>query len=105
MTSNISEITPETEQSMAVQVARIDPCDVPSYVVGFSVTHVPTKRSLYLDAFIPKTEIDKEGDQDELVKKAYDRLEKTIKQFQSECENQQTSIIGKRFDPSTKTLV
>lgn len=95
--------TPETP--LAIQVARVDQCSAPSHLVGFSVTHTETKRSIYLDAFVPKDEAGESPDQDALVKMAYARLEKTIQQFQAECEQQQQSIIGKKYDPSSERLV
>lgn len=89
---------------MQIQIARIDQCKEPCHIVGFAITHPETGKSVYLDAFVPLSSVPEDSSKEDLVQKAYERIQSSVDQFEKECTSQQESIIGKKFNPATKTI-
>jgi hypothetical protein len=86
---------------MNIQIARIDTAKEPCHIVGFAITHQESGKSVYLDSFVPLSSVADDVSKEELVKKAYDTIAASVQQFEKECTQQATSIVGKRFDPTS----
>ena len=84
---------------MEVRIARIDTCDVPSHVIGYTILHKPTKKTLYLDAFVPIDSCTQQDTETMIVKKGWDMVKSSADQWIAELEKQQHSLIGTVFDP------
>lgn len=81
---------------MEVRIARIDTCPTPSHVVGYTILHKPSGKTLYLDAFIPLDE----SSETEIVKKGWEKVKTTAENWIEELDNPSTSLVGSVFDPS-----
>jgi hypothetical protein len=86
---------------MNIQIARIDTAKEPCHIVGFAITHQESGKSVYLDSFVPLSSVSDDVSKEELVKKAYDNIAASVQQFEKECTLQVSSIVGKRFDPTS----
>ena len=86
---------------MEVRVARLDTCPKPSKVVGFTILHKPTGKSLYLDAFVPLEEC---GDPElqrtdrDIAAKAWEMVKPGATQWIAEIEKKDKSIVGTLID-------
>jgi hypothetical protein len=83
---------------MEVRVARIDPCPKPSKIVGFTILHKPTGKSLYLDAFIPIDECPETTTDQEVVDKAWQRIKPNAMHWSTEMDKKESSLIGTVID-------
>lgn len=84
---------------MEVRIARIDKCDVPSHVVGYTILHKPSKKTLYLDAFVPYDTCDTSAPESEIVKKGWAHVKANAEHWIAELEKQDTSLVGTLFEP------
>ena len=82
---------------MEVRVARIDTCPKPSKIVGFTITHVPSGKSLYLDAFVPLEECGKETEHD-IAQHAWLQIKPDATRWIAELDKKNNSIIGTVLD-------
>jgi hypothetical protein len=82
---------------MEVRIARIDECPRPSKVVGFSITHEPTGKSLYLDAFVPLTDCE-HATEHEIAKKGWGQVKPAATQWIEDLDKKRNSIIGSVLD-------
>ena len=90
---------------MQIQIARVDTCQQPSYIVGFAIQHESGK-SVYLDAFVPLDSVDAEStSQEVLVAKAYESIKSSVEAFKKECDVHSSSVVGKKFDPESNKVV
>lgn len=78
---------------MDVHVARFDSCPKPSKVVGFTIVHKSTKKSLYLDAFVPLDECEDATDH-EVAQKAWQRVKPGATQWIAEIDKNAKSVVG-----------
>jgi hypothetical protein len=77
---------------MEVRVARIDTCPKPSRIVGFTILHKPSGKSLYLDAFVP---LDECPDTDQAVAhKAWESIKPNATRWVEEVDKNESSIVG-----------
>lgn len=88
---------------MEVRVARLDKCPAPSHVVGFTILHTPSSRSLYLDAFVPLDSCDGHETEEQIVEKGWELVQKAAENWIDECEKKSSSLVGSIFDPTRKT--
>lgn len=84
---------------MEVRIARIDECPKPSHVIGFTITHTPSKRSLYLDAFVPLDSIPEEATEQDVVKKGWAQVKPAAENWTKECDEKSKSLVGTVIDP------
>lgn len=88
--------------SMQVQIARIDECPQPSKIVGFALRHEASGKSMYVDAFVPLSEIEGVSESD-IVTRAFERIRSSVTAFEAECSKE--TVVGKLVDPSTGALM
>jgi len=87
---------------MEVRIARLDTCPKPSHVVGFTILHQPSSRSLYLDAFVP-LEDDEHPNEQAIVDKGWALVQQAAESWIDECEKKQSSLVGSTYTPPPKT--
>ena len=91
------------KKKMEVRIARLDTCPKPSHVVGFTILHQPSARSLYLDAFVPLDDVEGTEEQD-IVDKGWALVQQAAEQWIEECEKKSSSLVGSTYTPpKTKT--
>lgn len=78
---------------MEVRVARIDTCPTPSKIVGFTITHGPTGKSLYLDAFVPLAECDTKTEHD-IAQQAWLQIKPDATHWIAGLDKKTNSIVG-----------
>ena len=83
---------------MEVRVARIDACPKPSKIVGFTILHKPTGKSLYLDAFIPLDECTETITEHEVVDKAWQQIKPNATHWSAEMDKKESSLVGTVID-------
>lgn len=82
---------------MEVRIARLDTCPTPSKVVGFTILHKPTGKSLYLDAFVPIDDC-ADATEHEIAQKAWSTVKPNATQWIEELEKKESSLIGTIID-------
>jgi len=102
MTTDIKEIK-KTEDTLQIHIAKMDECQVPSYIVWFRVAHPASGKIVVLDSRVPLSET-KDMKREDIVKKAYDLVKDAIQKFKEECELEDESIVGRSIDPGTGTI-
>jgi hypothetical protein len=88
-------------KNITVHIARADTCPEPSHIIGFRVVHTETGKSVFIDSFVPMSVEDK----DEIISQAYEKIKSTVEQFEKECSQSSTSLIGQELDISTGSLL
>lgn len=83
---------------MEVRIARLDVCPTPSKVVGFTITHVATGKSLYLDAFVDLEDIGQNASEHDVAKMAWEQVKPNATHWISELDKKNTSIVGSLLD-------
>jgi len=83
---------------MDIKVARLSDCKEPSFVVGFTITDEKTRQSVYLDAFVAKTELPADATDEDIAQRAWPMVKQRADAFLEECSK--VSIVGKNFVPS-----
>ena len=78
---------------MEVRIARIDTCEAPSHVVGYTILHKSSKKTLYLDAFVPLDSCDNDTEA-EIVKKGWVLVKPNAERWIEELDKQHTSLVG-----------
>ena len=78
---------------MEVRIARLDTCPKPSKVVGFTILHKPTGKSLYLDAFVPLEDC-LDLTEHEITQKAWQTVKKSATQWVEDLEKKERSLVG-----------
>jgi hypothetical protein len=87
------------ESRMEVRVARMDTCPKPSHVVGFTIQHPPSQKSLYLDAFVPLDGMPDNATETEIAKKGWAMIKDAANAWLDECEKKSSSLVGSVFEP------
>ena len=86
---------------MEVRIARMDTCPKPAHVVGFTIMHPPSQKSLYLDAFVSLDTVPENADEAEIAKKGWALVKEAATAWIAECDKKTSSLVGSIFDPST----
>ena len=90
--------------AVQVQVARADTCSEPSHIVGFRIAHEKSGKSVFVDSFVPFSEVEGKSKED-IITIAYQKIKQTVEAFEKECEQQQDSLVGKTLDITTGRVV
>jgi len=86
-----------------ITIARFGPypADEPvSYVVGFTVTHAPTGRSMYRDCTVPFTDLASAHTDDDVIAAAWNGLKEYVEVWCGAC-GAKSHVIGSTFVPLT----
>ena len=85
---------------MEVRIARMDTCPKPSHVIGFTIQHPPSQKSLYLDAFVPLESVAAGASDADIAKQGWELIKDAATSWIDECDKKSSSLVGSVFDPS-----